>query len=288
MRSMTGFGRGESQRGGVIYRIELSSVNRKQQGEIIVSLPKELAEIEGEVRGMIAESVTRGRVTFNLAYEMAGESASKLVVDEGLAAQYLEAIAKISPGVTASAADLLRAPGVFSVEEVAPEPADAWEGIKGGLADAVAGLVEMREAEGANLKADLSEKLAALDVVIEEISRLAPGVADHYRKALQARLAESGLDIPVEDERLVKEIGIFADRCDISEELSRLASHLDQFRSYMDSGEPSGRSMDFLCQEIHREINTMGSKANHAGIAQQVVKAKAELEKIREQVQNIE
>ena len=109
-----------------------------------------------------------------------------------------------------------------------------------------------------------------------------------YRDALRQRLADAGLPLPLDDERLVKEIGLFADRCDISEEITRAASHIKQFRTYMDNGEPVGRSLDFLSQELFREINTMGSKANHAQLAQLVVRAKTELEKIREQVQNIE
>jgi uncharacterized protein (TIGR00255 family) len=271
----------------VIYRVEVSSVNRKQ-GEIMVNLPRDLAGLEGEVRSMISERVTRGRVNFTLACERSGEGKSRLLVDEDLAEQYLAAIVKLTPDVAVSAGDLIRAPGVFSVEEAAVEPEEAWEGTKESLGMALSGLMEMREAEGAHLKEDLSEKLDGLEREIAAIGKLAPEVVRHYRKALMARLEEAGLELPLDDERLVKEIGIFAERSDITEEITRLGSHFSQFRTYLESGEPVGRSMDFLCQEVHREINTIGSKANSAGIAQHVVTAKAELEKMREQVQNVE
>ncbi len=267
--------------------MEVASVNRKQ-GEIVVNLPRELAEIEVGVRGVIGERVTRGRVQFSLSYEMAGGVGSRLRVDEGLAAEYLAAVARMAPDTRVGAGDLIRAPGVFAVQELAPKPEEAWEGIREALGVAMDGLMGMREAEGSHLKEDLAGKLDGLEGEIRAIGELAPGVVEHYRKALRGRLAESGLALPLDDERLVREIGIFAERCDISEEITRLGSHFVQFRKYLESGEPCGREMDFLSQEIHREINTIGSKANSAGIAQHVVRAKAELEKMREQVQNVE
>lgn len=124
--------------------------------------------------------------------------------------------------------------------------------------------------------------------MLQEAAALTPQVVSRYRDVLRQRLTDAGLPLPLDDERLVKEIALFADRCDISEEITRATSHIAQFRTYMDSGEPVGRPLDFLSQELFREFNTMGSKANHATLAQLVVKAKTELEKIREQVQNIE
>jgi uncharacterized protein (TIGR00255 family) len=146
----------------------------------------------------------------------------------------------------------------------------------------------MREREGKFLARDLGKRLDFLAQGVAEIHELAPEAAARYRDQLRGRIREAGLDVPLEDERLLKEVVLFADRCDISEEVTRLQSHLLQFRDHLRSPEPVGRTLDFLSQEMNRELNTIGSKANAARISQLVVQLKAELEKIREQVQNIE
>ena len=146
----------------------------------------------------------------------------------------------------------------------------------------------MRAAEGARLRADLATRLATIEEHADSIAGRAPRVLAHHRDQLRQRLDDAGLPLPLDDERLLKEIALTADRCDISEETDRLRSHFTEFRRIMDSGQPAGRPLDFLCQEINRELNTIGSKANDAGLAHLVVAAKTELEKIREQAQNIE
>ena len=146
----------------------------------------------------------------------------------------------------------------------------------------------MQDAEGSHLKDDLEQRLKFVETELEVIASSSPQVVERYRKTLHQRLEEAGLEIDLNDDRLLREIGLFADRCDISEEITRARSHIKQFRTYMESGEAVGRSLDFLCQELNREINTIGSKANDAEIAQHVVETKTELEKIREQVQNIQ
>ncbi len=152
----------------------------------------------------------------------------------------------------------------------------------------MAQLAKMQVDEGAHLRADLQARLDQIVAEIAEIRHLAPRVPPAYRQNLVKRLAESGLALDLDDERLLREIAVYAERCDITEELTRLDSHVALFRVYLASEEPMGRSLDFLCQEIHREINTVGSKANDATIARHVVNAKTELEKIREQVQNVQ
>ena len=146
----------------------------------------------------------------------------------------------------------------------------------------------MRSAEGASLRADIESRLGVIESLLESIRTKAATVPEHQRKMLRQRLEDAGLPLPLDDERLVKEIALFADRTDISEELTRAASHVKQFRAYLDADAPAGRSLDFLLQEFFREFNTMGSKCNNAEIAHHVVTAKTELEKIREQVQNAE
>lgn len=276
---------------GVVWRVEVSSVNRKQL-EIVVQLPRELAELEVVMRGRIAERLSRGRVQASFVVDRGSASASSLRVDEGLARQYLEAFGRLNEGlglkVPSSAGDAVRWPGVFVLEQSALVVAETQGCLEEALEGALTQMLSMRRKEGENLKVDMEVRLNLLEGMLEEARGLAPQVVVKLRDALRQRLEEAGLPLALDDERLVKEIAVYADRCDISEEITRAGSHIGQFRSYMDSGEPVGRSLDFLSQELFREFNTMGSKANHALLAQLVVRAKTELEKIREQVQNIE
>lgn len=291
MRSMTGFGRGESQGDGVTWLVECSSVNRKAL-EVVVNLPRELAELENTVRNKLSAALSRGRVNVTIKTDTAAGGEAVLKIDEHLASQYLKALRGMSEkfGLSAAptAADITRWPGVFELHEAEAEAASAWPLIEKALDAALTQLIAMRETEGAHLKDDIESRLRILGDLLDAIARIAPQVTGQHRKLLRQRLEDAGLPLPLEDERLVKEIALFADRCDVSEELTRATSHLKQFGAYLAAKEPMGRSMDFLTQELAREFNTIGSKANNAEIAHLVVAAKTEIEKIREQVQNVE
>lgn len=291
MKSMTGFGRGEAKGDGVTWLAECSSVNRKAL-EIVVSLPRELAELETSARNKISAVVSRGRINVTIKTDTSSNGEAVLKVDEHLASQYLKALRgmadKFALGAAPTAADMTRWPGVFELHQAEVEAESAWPLIEKALGGALAQLIAMRETEGSHLKADIENRLKTLAGLLDAIARLVPQVMEHYRKTLRQRLEEAGLPLPLEDERLLKEVALFADRCDISEEITRASSHLKQFRVYLDAKEPTGRSMDFLTQELAREFNTIGSKANNAEIAHLVVTAKTEIEKIREQVQNVE
>lgn len=291
MHSMTGFGRGEAIADGVVWRAELSSVNRKQL-ELVVHLPRELAELEVILRNKLAEKLSRGRVQLNIHADRGTGAAATLRVDEALAKQYADALQRMAPtlkvGPSVTMSDVSRWPGVFTLEQGEWEAEQALPHIESALSAALTQMLAMRQAEGANLKADISGRLDALQAMLATARELSPQVVQRHRESLRQRLTDAGLPLPLDDERLLKEIALFADRCDVTEEQTRADSHIAQFRAYMDSGEPVGRSLDFLSQELFREFNTMGSKANDAGLAQLVVRAKTELEKIREQVQNVE
>lgn len=291
MHSMTGFGRGEAVGNGVVWRVEASSVNRKQL-ELVVQLPRELNELEPGLRNQLAEKLSRGRVQVSISADKGTGTASSLTVNSDLARQYAAALLELSNklGVqaTISSAEMTRWPGVFTLAESGWDVQEARPLIEKALSQALTAMLTMRRAEGDHLKADINTRLDTLTAMLQEAAALTPQVVTRYRDVLRQRLTDAGLPLPLDDERLVKEIALFADRCDISEEITRATSHIAQFRTYMDSGEPVGRPLDFLSQELFREFNTMGSKANHATLAQLVVKAKTELEKIREQVQNIE
>ncbi|MFM2166233.1 MAG: hypothetical protein RIS79_604 [Verrucomicrobiota bacterium] len=292
MKSMTGFGRGEARRDGVSWSVECASVNRKQL-EAAVSLPRELSELEAQVRNLVAASVSRGRVNVTVRSESAAEgSANAVNVDHALAQQYYHALhalaLKLEIPAEVSLHDLMRLPGVVGLQQAESSAEQAWPLIEEAVSAALKQMNAMRETEGAHLREEMESRLSRIEGLLASIREKAAIVPETQRKLLRQRLEDAGLPLPLDDERLVKEIALFADRTDISEELSRAASHVKQFRTYLASREPVGRSLDFLLQEFFREFNTMGSKCNQAEIAHHVVTAKTELEKIREQVQNVE
>ena len=292
MRSMTGYGRGQSAFNGAKISVELNSVNRKQS-DISIKLSPELEELEPRIRDEINSNVARGRINAVVGYHQGPAKHNGAVeLDEALAMAYLRAIKKLQKITKLNGSltldTILRAPGVLKLTETSLDTETIWPAVESALRKALSQLIKMREKEGKHLAADLAARLDLLAEAVETIRKAAPETIKRYREQLHARIKEAGLDVPLDDDRLVKEVVFFADRCDISEELTRLESHLRQFYDCLKSAEPVGRTLDFLAQETNREINTIGSKANAAEISQVVVKLKAELEKIREQVQNIE
>jgi uncharacterized protein (TIGR00255 family) len=292
MKSMTGYGRGECAQHGFKVTIEVSSVNRKQT-EIAVNLPRDLEVLEAQIRDQINRRVARGRLTVRVSVHAAEGAAGKMRINSELARAYtkeLRALAKSLHLAEAVTLDMLtRAPGVLQPAEEIREAEELWPATEKALNAALGILLKMREREGACLATDLKSRVASLRAGVRRVQARAPKVAERYREQLRARIKAADLEAPgLEDERLVKEIFYFADRSDISEELTRLQSHFQQFDDCVKSTEPVGRTLDFLSQEINREINTIGSKANDSAISREVVLLKAELEKFREQVQNVE
>ena len=291
MKSMTGFGNGEVLIDDLLYRVEISSVNRKQ-ADIIINMPRELSALETRVRKMIKESVSRGRVNVNIFVKASSSEGGTINVNKELAKQYYEALRVLELDLGSNNFtdnfDPMRANGVINFGVTLPEVEDAWAHVKLALVQAVDHLIVMRSDEGAHLKADLESRLDKIKANLEKISEYASHVVSRHKENLFKRLTASGLELDLNDERVIKEIGIFADRCDITEEITRLESHFIQSEKYFSSNEAVGRPLDFLVQEISRELNTIGSKANDANIAQSIVETKTELEKIREQVQNVE
>jgi uncharacterized protein (TIGR00255 family) len=288
---MTGYGRGETDHGGAKFSVELNSVNRKQS-DIVVNLPRDLIELEPRIRQAVNENISRGRTNVVVTFHDSQNGARKLALDTELARSYHEAMRALqqeldAPGeITISA--ILQAPGVMRLPEQAMSAQEVWPAIERALRVALTDLIKMREREGRHLAKDLIHRLKAMRKQLKEIRALHPEVVKRYRAALLDRIEKAGLPIASDDERLVKEISFFADRADISEELTRLESHLAQFAHHLRKNEPVGRTLEFIIQEIFRELNTLGAKANDAAISQHVVAGKAELEKIREQVQNLE
>jgi uncharacterized protein (TIGR00255 family) len=291
MHSMTGFGRGSAASDAWHATVEISSVNRKQ-AEVVVQAPRELSEIDGRIRKAVLAVVSRGRIQVSINLERAEGSAAAIQVDAALAHAFHNAFIELGRTVghplLPTASDYLRQPGIITLGSGEIDAEQAWLAIEPALTDALASLSTMRETEGSHLKDDFLARLDTLTTFAAKIADDAPGRPIRQRELLTKRLRDAGLDLDPADERVAKELALFADRCDVSEELTRLDSHFSKFREYLQAAEPPGRALDFLCQELFREFNTIGSKANDAGIAQAIVEAKTELEKIREQVQNVE
>ncbi len=293
MKSMTGFGAASALVQGQMLRLELSGINRKQL-EVSLNLPRAWAELEAPLRRCVSEQVSRGRVQLSLGQEKSSETTSSMQVNEERLAA-LQALLprlreQLGEQLSLSLPELLRLNIIEERTEDAQDcsVAERLPEIEALLREALEAFLAMKSEEGENLKRDLLSRIDVIRTLRQEISAGAAGASQRYRELLLARLEESGLPLALDDERIVKEVALFADRCDISEELTRLDSHLDQFCAICDKDEPVGRPLDFLCQEIFRELNTTGSKVNNASLAQLIVTAKTELEKIREQVQNVE
>jgi uncharacterized protein (TIGR00255 family) len=288
---MTGYGRGEHSRDGVKATVELRSVNRKQ-AEINLRLPSEAEALESRVRDAVNKSVARGRVDVTVGLEHPGATgAAKLNRDLArvYAAEFRGLATELSlpGGVTLEL--LARCPGVIDTGGTATDPELFWPVLEPALRQALTGFNAMRDREGAAMAADLGTRIGVLRGAVARIGTQAPEVMKRFREQLLQRIKLAGLEnVSAEDERVLKEVVFFADRSDIAEELARLASHFGQFDDCGKSAEPVGRKLDFLAQEMNREINTIGSKANDALISADVVLLKTELERFREQAQNVE
>ncbi|MBE6419983.1 MAG: YicC family protein [Akkermansiaceae bacterium] len=291
MNSMTGFGAATAPLNNANIRVEIGGVNRKQT-EISISLPRAWAELESQVRELVAGTVSRGRVNVTISLQTAGSGSGNIAVNKAKLAALQQCMAEVADTLqkpVEPTLDALVRLGVIAEENEADiTPETAWAATEPAVREALQAFLTLRAEEGANLRTDLLARINTLREYREQLIARASGVPTRYREQLLKRLEESGLPLPADDERIIKEIALFADRCDVSEETTRLASHLDQFERICDKQEAVGRTLDFLCQEIFRELNTTGSKANDAELAQLVVTAKTELEKIREQVQNVE
>ena len=290
---MTGYGRGDCAGDGFKVTVELSSVNRKQT-EISVNLPREVEMLEAQIRDAINRYIARGRLTVRVSLHAgAGNASARMHLNAPLARAYARELNRLAKQLKLAGPvtldQLVRAPGVFQTDEELADAEHLWPAVEKSLEQALAALVKMRQREGAHLARDLAARVAAMRKCVGMIQERAPDAAERYRRQLIERIKSAGLETPAaDDERLLKEVVLYADRSDISEELTRLQSHFQQFEDCRKTKEPVGRMLDFLAQEMNREVNTIGSKANDSLISREVVTLKAELEKFREQAQNVE
>ncbi len=289
LSSMTGFGEAHSQSGPIAVAVEVRTINSRHL-KLNLRTSDGYAALEPEIDALVRKSIRRGTVQVNLRVTRVS-SADDYQINENVLLGYQQQIASLAGGDAPELASLLSLPGVIADRrQITTEPKEDWPTIQPVVEEALSSLRTMREQEGKALHEDL---LANIDHVAGEligVEARAPAVAEAYRDRLTERVQKAleGLGASVEPSELIREVAVFADRTDISEETVRLRSHLDQFREATQLQESSGRKLEFITQEMGREVNTIGSKANDAEISQRVVEMKTALERIREQVQNVE
>lgn len=290
MRSMTGYGRGAAAREGWEVTVQLSSVNRKTL-EVAVSLPREWQSFEPEITALVRERAARGRVQVTIDVR-GGTRDGGLEWDDAAVERTLERLALLAArhevAFTPTPELLLQLAQANRTDSATLDPDAALALIREALEPALRDFASMRAREGEALARDLAGRADTLAAAVETIARRSPQVVQNYRENLLQRLRNAGLELDLSDERVLREIALFADRIDVSEELTRLRSHLAQFAQLAAETEPVGRKAEFILQEIGREINTVGSKANDIEIARAVIAFKNELERVREQIQNVE
>jgi uncharacterized protein (TIGR00255 family) len=291
LKSMTGFGTGRARAGEEEISVEVRAVNHKHL-EVKVRLPRELSALEPLVLKAVRARCARGAVDVAVRRSAGTTSGAVPTVDAAMARGWREALRTVARAVelpdVPTAVQIANQPGVVRMEEPVTDLTLAEGALDHALAEALDGLVAMREREGRALEADLAARLARAATLSGEVAALAPRVVDAYRERLQDRVSELLKGAPVDEARLVQEVALFAERTDVAEEVTRLRAHLEAFRGFLAGAEPAGRRMDFLVQEMHREVNTTGSKSQSTEISTRIVEIKAELERIREQVQNVE
>lgn len=289
---MTGFGRGESIDGAYSFSVEIRSVNHRYN-DIIVKMPKHINYLEEKIKAYIKGKINRGRVEVNICFEYIDDAALDVKVDIPLAKAYRDALDKLADELNieddVNLCNLLNFPDIIKTERKDLNEDKIWNCLRFAIEEALNGVMDMRVKEGLVLKSDLETQLNSMYDIINKIEDRSSLVVIEYKNKLESRIKEIlDIDCNIDEERLAYEVAFFADRSDINEEIIRLKSHIKQFLNSLTEKEPVGRKLDFIIQEMNREINTIGSKANDVLISNHVVAIKSQLEKMREQVQNIE
>lgn len=291
IRSMTGYGRGEYNEKGRKFVVEMKSVNHRYN-DMTIKMPRFLNSIEDKIRKYCMEKVFRGKTDIYITYESISADDREVVLDEALAEAYQKKLTILQDKFSLESSDLLgllaRFPDVLTVERQENGGDEFYGLLFPALEKALDCFIAMRETEGNALKEDILKKAEQITALTEKIKERAPFVVKEYKEKLDARLKELIAATPVDEQRLAFEVTVFADKSCIDEELTRLFSHIAQLRAILEEGGLVGRKLDFLVQEMNRETNTIASKANDLQITRATIELKSEIEKIREQVQNIE
>ncbi len=290
IKSMTGFGRGNYENDGRIYSIEIKSVNHKYT-DINVRIPRFLNSMEDKIRKKISSAISRGKVDVFVNFENYSNKGTKIRINKDLAKEYISELKKLSEetGVRfdISVIDVSKLPEILKIEDIDDDELIARE-LMQALDEAIENFIKMREIEGEKLVQDIEKRIYLIQEKVNEITDFSGNIVEEYMKKLEIRVNELLKPGTVDENRLMQEIVIFSDKSSIEEELTRLRSHISQFLTLIKKESPIGKKLDFLIQEMNREINTIGSKANCLEITNRVIEIKTEIENIREQIQNIE
>lgn len=291
IRSMTGYGRGQQTLGGMDITVEIRSVNHRYY-EYSSRLPRVYGFLDERLKSYLQKAVSRGKVDVGVWIDTVDAPGSEVAVNHALAEGYLKALHELAQTYglrdDVSVNTLSRFPDILTVRKAAEDEEAIWEAVRQVADEALAGFVAMREREGARLREDVLARRQTILRAVEQVEARSPEIVREHMAKVEARMKELLSTATVDEQRLLTEAALFADKTATAEETVRLRSHLDQLETLVNASEPVGRKLDFLVQEINRETNTIGSKVQDVELARVVVDVKAEIEKIREQIQNIE
>lgn len=290
MKSMTGFGRASYETEDRAYQIDIKSVNHRY-GDVNIKMPRSISYLEEKIRKEVSNKASRGKVDVYVTFNNNSAKGKNIKINKELAKTYIEELkelaeeSQINSDITVT--EISKFPDVLNIENVEDEEL-IWKELSICLDKALQNFVEMRQQEGNRIKEDLLQRIQRVHQKVNEISKHSAGLVEDYVVKLETRIKEILKTDVVDQERLKQEIVIYADKCSVEEELTRLNSHIVQFKNFMEDSNPVGKKADFLMQEMNRETNTIGSKSGSLEITNLVIKMKTELEDIREQIQNVE
>ena len=291
IKSMTGFGRYEAQEAERKIAVEMKSVNHRYL-DLSIKMPKKFNYFEAGIRTLLKDYIQRGKVDVFISYEDYTEGRMCLKYNSSLAAEYMEAYEAMARQFglanTVTVTDLARCPEVLTMEQASEDEEEMWKILSHAVRQASDRFVETRTLEGENLKKDLLGKLDYMEILVSEVEERSPQVLAEYRARLEEKVKELLAGASIDENRIATEVTIFADRICVDEETVRLRSHISNTRQELTKGGGIGRKLDFIAQEMNREANTILSKANDLEISQRAIALKTEVEKVREQIQNIE
>ncbi len=291
LKSMTGFGRAVEEIDGYVITVEIKSVNHRYF-DFSSRIPRQYGFLDDKLKSYINSKVSRGKVECYVSVEALDTEDAAVVINKTLASAYVEALKELSEEYSLKedfgTAFVSRLPDVFVLKKADEDEEKIWQLVKSVTDEAIEKFIQMRAVEGAKMKEDVASRAEYILDCVSFIEERSPQTVKEYNDKLVERVHEIIGDVSLDEQRIIQEIAIYADKVAVAEETVRLRSHIAQLKTFLESEEPIGRKMDFLVQEINRETNTIGSKANDVDIARKVVDIKAEVEKIREQIQNIE
>ena len=291
IKSMTGFGRGKYENQGRNYLVEIKSVNHKYS-EIGIRLPRNLSSFEDNIKKCVLNSISRGKIDVSVSFVNMSDKGINIKINQDLAMQYLKEINELAEKTELRSAinvmDITRLPEVLAVQSDSDDEELIWNELKIALNEAIENFVEMRKVEGKHIAEDLENRIKLISEKTDKVDKLSSGLVEEYIAKLEERIKELLKTDVVDQTRLAQEVVIYSDKCSVQEELTRLKSHINQFLNTVQKEGPVGKNLDFIVQEMNRETNTIGSKANKLEITNLVIEMKTIIEDIREQIQNIE